>query len=93
MHTLVTGAPESATLSELSKKEVVNIKDASMLGSICDMEIDVFNGNVKAIILPGGGMFASLSQKNRITIPWRDVVRIGDDAILVKYFPPDECGK
>ena len=38
-----------------------------------------------ALILSGSGLFASLSAKNRVTIPWRDIERIGEDAILVRY--------
>ena len=92
MHTSVTDC-ETATFAGLSKKDVVNLKDASLLGPVCDLEIDVTTGAVRALILSGGGMFASLSAKNRVVIPWRDVARIGADAILVKYIPPDDCAR
>ena len=81
------------TFSELSKKEVVNVCDGKILGSVCDVEFDMCGGCIRALILPGNGLFASVSPKNRVTVPWRDVERIGDDAILVKYFPRENGNK
>ena len=91
MHSAVIGY--RATLSDLSRKSVINVRDGSMLGNVCDLEIDIPQGCVAALILPGPGIFGSLSAKNRVTIPWRDIERIGDDVILVKYFPAENNGK
>ena len=75
----------SMTFGDLAKKQVVNVCDGKLLGNVCDMDVDVCSGDVRALILNGSGLFASLSAKNRITIPWRDIERIGEDAILVRY--------
>ena len=83
MHPVVIG--KGMTFSELCRKEVVNVCDGTLLGCVCDLEFDLCSGNVRAIILPGSGLFASVSSKNRVTVPWRDVERIGDDAIIVRY--------
>ena len=73
-----------SSFSELRNKEVINIKDGSLLGCICDIEFNSCSGEITAIVLPGNGILASLSPKNRIVIPWCDIERIGKDTVLVK---------
>ena len=72
------------SFSELRNKEVINIRDGSLLGCVCDIELNAHSGEVTAIVLPGNGILASLSPKNRIVVPWCDIERIGKDTILVK---------
>lgn len=74
-----------STFSELRNKEVINICNGCLLGCVSDMEINSCTGEITALILPGNGILASLSAKNRIVIPWRDIERIGKDAILVRF--------
>ena len=73
-----------SSFSELRNKEVINIKDGSLLGCVCDVEFNSCSGEITAIVLPGNGILASLSSKNRIVIPWCDIERIGKDTVLVK---------
>lgn len=83
MHTALI--PAITTFCELRGKKVVNVIDGSLLGCISDIELNVCTGEIRALILPGGnGILASLSQKNRITIPWCNIERIGRDTILVR---------
>ncbi len=81
MHTALASAVIS--FSELRSKEVINVRDGSLLGCITDIEFNAFTGEICAIILPGNGILASLSPKNRITVPWCRIERIGKDTILV----------
>ena len=64
MHTALVSAITS--FSELRSKEVINIRDGSLLGCITDIEFNTFTGEIYAIVLPGNGILASLSPKNRI---------------------------
>ena len=64
---------------------ISGIKDGSLLGCINDLEINIGSGEITALVLPGNGILASLSAKNRICILWRDIERIGKDTILVKF--------
>ena len=73
-----------SSFSELRNKEVINIRDGSLLGCVCDIEFNSCSGEITAIVLPGNGILASLSSKNRIVIPWCDIERIGKDTVLVK---------
>ncbi len=83
MHTALISV--MSTFSELRNKEVINIRDGSLLGCISDLEFNSCTGEICSIILPGNGLLASLSAKNRIVIPWKDIERIGRDTILVKF--------
>lgn len=82
MHTALISAVTS--FSELRSKEVINVRDGSLLGCITDIEFNTFSGEICAIILPGNGILASLSPKNRISVPWCNIERIGRDTILVR---------
>ena len=71
--------------TELRNKNVINLRDGGSLGCVCDIEFNPCSGSITAIILPGNGILASLSSKNRIVIPWCDIERIGKDTILVRF--------
>lgn len=71
-------------LSEMKQKEVINIRDGAKIGLIYDFEIDLENGRMVAIVIPGPGKILGIFGKNNdLIIQWRSIVRIGTDAILV----------
>ena len=71
-------------LRELECKEVVCISDGSRLGFVCDVIIDVPEGCVKAIVVPGRGKMGGLmGSADEFVIPWSCICRIGGDIILV----------
>ena len=71
-------------LSEMREKEVINIRDGAKIGFIYDFEIDLQNGRVMAIIVPGPGKILGMFGKNNnLVVQWKDIVRIGTDAILI----------
>ena len=71
-------------LRELECKEVVCISDGSRLGFVCDVIIDVPEGCVRAIVVPGKGKMGGLvSGGDEFVIPWSCICRIGGDIILV----------
>ncbi len=70
--------------SDFKQKEVVNISDGRRLGFVCDVEIDLEEGKVEAIVLPGvGRLFGLLGKESEFIIPWDKIVKIGEDIILV----------
>jgi YlmC/YmxH family sporulation protein len=72
-------------LSDLRQKEVINIPDGKRLGCICDLEIDICDGKVCAIIVPGPSKFFSFFRQERChVIPWCRIIRVGEDVILVE---------
>jgi YlmC/YmxH family sporulation protein len=71
-------------LSELKCMEVVNIKDGKRLGYVSDVQIDLCDGRLLAIIVPGPGKFCGLFGGGEdYIIPWCEIEKIGDDIILV----------
>lgn len=71
-------------LSEMREKEVINIRDGAKIGLIYDFEIDLQNGRVTAIVIPGPGKILGIFGKNNdLIVQWNDIIRIGTDAILV----------
>ncbi|UFJ41937.1 YlmC/YmxH family sporulation protein [Brevibacillus humidisoli] len=76
-------------ISDFQTKEVVNILDGRRLGQISDLEIDLRLGRVDAIIVPGSGRFLGLfGSGNDHVIPWRNIVKIGKDVVLVRLEEP-----
>ncbi|AKF94402.1 YlmC/YmxH family sporulation protein [Brevibacillus laterosporus] len=76
-------------ISEFQIKEVVNIIDGKRLGQISDLEIDLKAGRVDAIVVPGEGRFFGLfAGSNEYVIPWRNIVKIGKDVVLVRLEEP-----
>ena len=72
-------------MSDLRCKEVINISDGCRLGFVCDAEIDLSNGRVCAIIVPGPcRFFGFFGRGEEFIIPWDNIRRFGDDIILVE---------
>ncbi|HKM39223.1 MAG TPA: YlmC/YmxH family sporulation protein [bacterium] len=77
--------------SDLYSREVVNMSDGRKLGTVVDVHIDLEQGRLRAIVVPGfRGMFSFFSRSQDIIIPWDKIKRIGGDVILVERppFPP-----
>lgn len=71
-------------LSDLRVRDVVNVADGKRLGLLCDIEIDLDSGRISALVLPGSTrLFGLFGHDRDIVVPWRDVVRVGEDVILV----------
>jgi len=72
-------------ISELKQKEVINAEDCKRLGFVGDVDFDMCNGCMIAIIVPGPGCFCGfLGREKEYVIPFCDVKQIGDDIILVE---------
>lgn len=77
--------------SDLSLKDVVNISDGKKLGGISDVEFDLEDGRLTAIVVPGSGKFLGFfSRGEDIVIPWERIQKIGKDVILVDLFKSAE---
>ena len=70
--------------SSLKNKEVINVRDGSAVGCVCDLEVNPCTGQVMRLVVPGNGIAGFFTLKKRIYIPWDCVERIGDDVILVR---------
>lgn len=71
-------------IEELCRKDVINIKDGCRLGFVEDVEIDVCDGRVVAIVIYGRCKFFGIfGREDDLVIPWCDIQKIGEDTILV----------
>lgn len=72
-------------ISELRVREVISINDGRRLGPIKDIDINLEEGRISAIILPGqsGRMMGFFGKEEEIVVPWDKIKKIGVDVILV----------
>ena len=81
-------------ISDLKMRDVINIRDGRRLGFVGDLELDLEEGKVKAIIVPRRQSWFSIWGKDReYIIPWHDIVKIGVDIILVEIEEDIHNGK
>ncbi|MDA8194798.1 MAG: YlmC/YmxH family sporulation protein [Thermaerobacter sp.] len=80
--------------SELRMKEVINVVDGCRLGLIGDLELDLEQGRIKAVVILGSGRLLGLFGRERdIVIEWEKIHKIGRDVILVEVAgDPDPSG-
>lgn len=69
---------------ELKEREVINCKDGKRLGFVADLDIDLMSGKVCKLFVPSSGKFCGCFGKGtEYCIFWNQIVRIGEDIILV----------
>ncbi len=72
-------------IDELRNKQVVSVKNGSVLGRIDDVEINTESGNINSVIIFGKNHILGIFGKdNDIIIPWSDIEVIGSETVLVK---------
>lgn len=75
-------------IDELRNKQVVCVKDGTVLGYVSDIELDTESGNLVSIIIFGRfRLLGFFGKESDIVIPWEDIKVIGGDTILVKTDP------
>jgi YlmC/YmxH family sporulation protein len=73
-------------ISEFQVKDVVNISDGKKLGNIGDIEINLDTGRIEAIVIgTGGKLLGFFGKEEDVVIPWKSIVKIGEDVILVRH--------
>ncbi|WP_150266249.1 YlmC/YmxH family sporulation protein [Paenibacillus tepidiphilus] len=79
------GTGKKMKISDFQTKDVINIVDGKRLGQISDLDLDLRRGVIDAIIVPGYTRFMGLFGSGAdLIIPWRNIVKIGADVVLVK---------
>lgn len=80
----------SMKFTDLHCKEVICVNDGRRLGFISDARIQLPEGKISAIIVPGRGwLFGLLGTREDYVIPWNCIRRIGPDIVLVDIRPED----
>ncbi|MDR7243336.1 YlmC/YmxH family sporulation protein [Priestia megaterium] len=72
-------------LSELSGKEIVDVKRAERLGILgqTDLEINEHTGQINALIIPSVKWFGFRKQGDEVRVPWGNIEKIGADMVIV----------
>ena len=71
-------------LSELQKKDVIDVNSGIKVGNIIDANVDD-NGHITALLVDKNPFsFNFLSSREEIEIKFDNIVKIGEDVILVK---------
>jgi YlmC/YmxH family sporulation protein len=72
-------------LSELSGKEIVDVKKAERLGILgqTDLEINENTGQIQALLIPSLKWFGFRKQGEEIRVPWNHIKKIGSEMIII----------
>lgn len=72
-------------ISDFQTKDVINIVDGKKLGQISDLELDMRQGRIESIVVPNTSrFFGLLGGGTEVIIPWKNIIKIGMDVVLVK---------
>ncbi|KOP82058.1 YlmC/YmxH family sporulation protein [Cytobacillus solani] len=73
-------------ISEFQLKDVVNVSNGKKLGNIGDIDINIQTGKIDAVIIGGAGkVLGFFGRDEDIVIPWKNILKIGEDVILVRH--------
>ena len=70
-------------LSELQKKDIINIKDGKKIGKIIDVEFDSNGYMIRFIIEPLHFFRNVFSNNTEISIKFTQIKKLGEDVILI----------
>jgi YlmC/YmxH family sporulation protein len=70
-------------LSDLQSKKIVSITTGRNIGNIVDVDISL-DGKIDSLIIEFSKNFFSLNRESDTKVLWNEIVKIGEDVILVK---------
>ena len=72
-------------ISDLQKKDIINIHDGKIIGRIIDAEINEKDGSLDSLIVEKSKYMRSLfTTENDITIKFEQIKKLGSDVILIE---------
>ena len=75
----------SMKFTDLQCKEVICIANGQRLGFVSDVLVEIPDGTVSAIVVPGRCRWGGFSPpREDYVIPWGKICRIGPDIVLVE---------
>jgi len=74
----------TCSILDLKHKEVVCVRDGSLLGPVSDIEFDTETAKILSLVVYGRPRFFGLmGRDDDLVIPWSDIEVIGEDTVLV----------
>ena len=81
----------SMNFTNLQCKEVICLSTGQRLGFVSDVQIDIPDGNICAIVVPGPCRFLGVAGRHEdFIIPWSCMKKIGPDIVRVDT-EPEKC--
>ena len=81
----------SIRFTDLQCKEVICISSGQRLGFVSDIQIEIPDGNICAIVVPCPCKLLGIpGRRDDYIIPWHAIKKIGPDIVLVDA-RPDSC--
>ena len=78
----------SMKFTDLQCKEVICVSNGQRLGFITDVQIEIPDGNICAIVVPGPCRILGIAGRHDdFIIPWNCIKKIGPDIVLVDADP------
>ena len=75
----------SCRFSDWQYREVIDVCGGQRLGYVCDLEVELPEGRICAVYVPGPCRFLGLFvHDGYYRIPWSCVKRVGGDILLVE---------
>ena len=73
-------------LSDLQNKDIISIESGKNIGKIIDLNIDFKTGKIISFMLESENRFLRFKKSSNAVgeIHWENIVKIGEDIILVK---------
>lgn len=78
------GVKDLFKVSELNRRDIINVVDGSKLGPVKDIQIDLEKGTVEALVLQGPRRIWFFAADKDVLVPWEAVKKFGKDAVLVE---------
>ena len=75
-------------LSDLQRKDVVNIVDGTKIGNIIDITINDVGAMSSLIVEKSKFIISYFTSQSEIEIKWNQIEKIGEDVILVRLSSP-----
>ena len=71
-------------LADFRDREVINVSTGCRLGYVSDVILDLREGRITALVVPGPAkLFGLLGRESDYILPWDAITRMGGDIILI----------
>ena len=70
-------------LSELQKKDIIDINSGIKVGNIIDVLVDT-TGTIISLIVDRNFGFNFFNTKSEIEVYFKDIIKIGEDVVLIR---------
>ena len=71
-------------LSELQKKNIINLNNGKIVGKIIDIDFNPSDGSLKGLVIERSRYFKSVfNAENDVIVTFNQIKKIGEDVILI----------